>query len=162
MLNGERQQILDAEHLRLLRIGYFVFAGTAAFTGGFGLLYLIMGLVFAATFSSMPHTSQAPPAFMPWLFVGIGGLITVAAGAYTALALLTARALRSHRSRKLCLITAGLSCLYIPFGTVLGIFTFSVLARPSVHALFEPVVPPRLFPMPPPPPVPSSSGGTVA
>ena len=37
----------------------------------------------------------------------------------------------------LCQITAGLSCLEIPYGTVLGALTFVVLARPSVAALFR-------------------------
>ncbi len=149
MLNGERQQILDAEHLRLLRIGYLVFAGTAAFTGLFGLFYVAIGVVFGVTLSSLPPTSQPPPpAFMPWLFVGIGGFIVVAAGGYTVLAFLSARVLRAHRSRTLCLITAGISCLYIPFGTLLGIFTFSVLGRSSVQALFQ------LGPFAGPPPVP--------
>jgi hypothetical protein len=31
----ERQQVLNAEHLRLLRIGYFVMGGVSAFTGSF-------------------------------------------------------------------------------------------------------------------------------
>jgi hypothetical protein len=37
----------------------------------------------------------------------------------------------------LCMVTAGISCLGIPYGTVLGIFTFLVLSRPSAIALFD-------------------------
>ncbi len=37
-----------------------------------------------------------------------------------------------------CLVMAGVECIFIPFGTVLGIFTIIVLARPVVKALFEP------------------------
>ena len=154
-----RQRILDVEHLRLLRIGYFVMGGTAAFTGLFGLLYAAMGLLFGSLAASFPQGSrEAPPAFMGWLFMGVGLFIVLAAGGYAALTFLTARGLGHRHSRTLCLVTAGLSCLYIPFGTVLGIFTFSVLARPSVHLLFERGSPPS-FPSPPIPPPPPPSPG---
>jgi hypothetical protein len=32
---------------------------------------------------------------------------------------------------------AALSCAFMPFGTVLGVFTIVVLVRPSVKQLFE-------------------------
>ena len=34
------------------------------------------------------------------------------------------------------LIVAGLECMMMPFGTVLGVFTIIVLLRPSVRQLF--------------------------
>lgn len=158
MLDTIRQSVLDEEHLRLLRICYFIMGGTAAFGLLFGGLYLAMGLVFAASFSSMPNATgpNAPPAFVGWIFAAVGGFIVILAGGFAVLSLLTARALGRRQSRTLCLVTAGLSCLQIPFGTALGIFTFIVLGRPSVQALFlDPhgAAPPAgTFGPPPPPP----------
>lgn len=40
-----RQTVLDEEHLRLLRIGYFVAAGTKAFRSLIGLMYACMGVI---------------------------------------------------------------------------------------------------------------------
>jgi hypothetical protein len=37
----------------------------------------------------------------------------------------------------LCMITAGLSCLEMPYGTALGVMTFVVLSRPSVRQEFD-------------------------
>jgi hypothetical protein len=37
---------------------------------------------------------------------------------------------------------AGVACLFMPFGTVLGIFTIIVLVRPQVKALFDTMAPP--------------------
>ena len=138
MLDTIRQRILDEEHLRLLRICYFIMGGTASFGLLFGGLYLVMGLFFAASFGSMPNTgsANAPPPFIGWLFAAIGGFIVVLAGGGATLCLLTGRALGRRQSRTLCFVTAGLCCLQIPFGTALGIFTFIVLGRPSVQALF--------------------------
>ena len=163
MLDSIRQGVLDEEHLRLLRICYFIMGGTAAFGLLFGGLYLAMGLFFAASFSSMPNATgpNAPPAFVGWLFASIGGFIVIFAGSFATLSLLTARALGRRQSRTLCLITAGLSCMQIPFGTAIGIFTFIVLGRPSVQALFLApqgvAPPPGSFGAPPPP-----SSGAVA
>jgi heme/copper-type cytochrome/quinol oxidase subunit 3 len=144
----ERQQILDEEHLRLLRIGYLIVGGTAAFTGLFGLFYTAMGvfIVVAGKTASSRH-GQPPPELMGVIFIAIGALVLLLAVGYASLAFLTARFLKERRARTLCLLTAGISCLYIPFGTVLGAFTFIVMGRPSVRALFNP---------PPQPPVPTN------
>jgi len=36
-----------------------------------------------------------------------------------------------------CLIVAGIICIFMPLGTILGVFTIIVLVRPSVKAMFE-------------------------
>jgi hypothetical protein len=128
------QQIIDNEQLRLLRIGYFISAAQTAIFIPFGLLYAGMGLLM----TKLPSGgAPPPPAMMPWIFsvfgAAIAGLATIAA----TLKLLTAIRLKERRSRVTCLIAAGLSCLEVPYGTVLGIWTFMVLGRASVRRQFE-------------------------
>jgi hypothetical protein len=36
-----------------------------------------------------------------------------------------------------CLVVAGVSCLFMPFGTILGVLSLIVLNRPSVKLLFS-------------------------
>jgi hypothetical protein len=50
---------------------------------------------------------------------------------------IVAKRLKERRSRALCLVVAAVSCLGIPFGTVLGVFTFLVLSRPSIERSFD-------------------------
>jgi hypothetical protein len=78
-----------------------------------------------------------PPAMFSWIFGGIGFFFTLCAAVAAILKLLTAIRLKERRSRVLCLITAGLSCLEIPYGTALGVMTFVVLGRGSVQRLFD-------------------------
>ncbi len=55
------------------------------------------------------------------------------------LAVLTAYAGRSLQTRKrytYCLVMAGVECIFMPFGTVLGVFTIIVLMRDTVKELF--------------------------
>lgn len=136
MDNIERQQVIDEEQLRLLRIGYLTMGGVAVFTGLFGLFYVFMGVLVTRVPMQAGPGDQMPPELMGWFFALFGLVFMLVAGVYALLAFLTARALRRRRARGLCLATAALSCLYIPFGTLLGVFTFIALGRPSVTQLF--------------------------
>ena len=84
------------------------------------------------------HQAAKDPAaqFFGILLALIGSAVCVFIVALAVLKLLTAKALRERRSRTLCLITAGISCLAIPYGTALGVATFLVLSRPSVQQQF--------------------------
>jgi hypothetical protein len=128
------QSIIDGEHLRLLRIGYFISAAQTALFIPFGLLYAGMGVVFA----HLPGgTGASPPAFMSWFFGILGAVFAGFATLAASLKFLTAIRLKERRARTLCLITAGLSCLEVPYGTAIGVMTFIVLNRPSVRQEFE-------------------------
>ena len=136
------QQIIDSEHLRLLRIGYFISAAQTAVFIPFGLLYVGMGVMMSQLplggTSGAPSAPGAPSPFLfTWIFGLMGALVSGFALLGAVLKLLTAIRLKERRSRMLCLITAGLSCLEMPYGTALGVFTFIVLGRSSVRQQFE-------------------------
>ena len=129
------QKIIDEEHLRLLRIAYFIAAAWNLFWIFFPMIYVGMGLFLAF----MPQHPGDPSArFVGSIFALIGCCIVLVMATLTILKLLTARALGQRRSRVLCLITAGISCIAIPYGTALGVATILVLMRPSVVELFAP------------------------
>jgi hypothetical protein len=153
-----RQQILDEEHLRLLSIFYYVSAGTTGFFSLFGALYVLMGVLFVASSSSFKDTQgNAPPAVMGWILMLLGGFVVVLFVAMAGLKLYAGRCIRARRRRVLCMIVGGVSCLGIPFGTILGIFTFMVLQRPSVIALYAPPAQPDAPLAPAAPPAPPST-----
>jgi uncharacterized BrkB/YihY/UPF0761 family membrane protein len=135
-----RQAIIDEEHLKLLSIGYLVSAGVAALFSLFGLLYVIMGVTMGIIFSEAAKRGDQspPPAFMGWLFGVIGLVIFLLLIAMAILKFLTARCITRRRSRAFCMVVGAISCLEIPYGTLLGVFTFLVLGRNSVKGLFEP------------------------
>ena len=122
----------DQEHLRLLSIVYYIYAGMSAFFGLFGLLYIVLGLVVAP----MVPIRNGDPAFPAYIFVVLGGIFLVLVAAVTTAELLIARYLKRRQHYTFCLIVAGFNCLWIPFGTALGVFTILVLQRLSVKALF--------------------------
>ena len=141
MLDEEvRQQIKDEEHLRLLSLAYMVSAGVTAFFSLFGLMYVFMGTIFTSFISHFPQGKQAaeaPPAFIGWIFTGIGLVIFVFGITLALLKWRASRCLKERHSITYCQVIAGLTCLAIPYGLLLGVLTFAVLARPSIVALFR-------------------------
>lgn len=129
------QAAIDAEHLRLLRIGYFIAAGQTAFFVPFGLLYAGMGF-FMGGIPTHPGAA-APPVPVTWFF-GIFGAVFAGFGLVATVArVLTAIRLKERRWRVFCMVTAGFVCFEAPYGTALGIMTIMALGRPSVRELFR-------------------------
>jgi hypothetical protein len=143
MTDGDafRQPIVDAEHLKLLCLGYWISAGISGLFSLFGLMYVFMGALFGSI-ARMPRAQngQPPPAFFIWFFVGFGLAFFLVLIALAILKFKTAEAIKQRRSRTFCLVLAAISCLEVPYGTILGVFTFIVLGRESVIRLFQPRV----------------------
>ena len=131
----------NESHLNLLSIFYYV---VAAFAGLFSCIpFIHIALGIAMISGAFDGTSgEPPPAFLGWLFILIGAFIVLLGATYTALLVVTGRMLSTRRRYTFCLVMAGISCAFMPFGTVLGIFTIIVLSRPQVKAMFGHAPPP--------------------
>ena len=131
----------DAEHLKLLGIFHFVYAGIQGFLGLFFLIYIGIGLMLIGNaFPSTPPSpgvSEPPPQFFGWLFVVVGAVATILSEVLAVMNLLVGRYIRARRHRVFALVIAAFDCLWVPFGTVLGVFDFIVLNRDSVRRLFD-------------------------
>ena len=121
----------DEEHLKLLSIFHYVVGGIAGFFACFPFIHLIMGIAMLA------ETSRGGPSvFFGLLFVMLA-LTFITLGWTLAVCLIIAgRFLTRRKHYKFCFAIACFSCLLMPHGTVLGVFTIIVLMRPSVKELF--------------------------
>lgn len=124
----------DEEHLRLLSILYYVWGGLTAFFSCFGVIYAVFGGVMMITAAA--QTQNGPPAWFGAIFFLIGGFVVLLAGTIAGLTIWTGRNLQLRKRYTFCIVMACVSCLSIPIGTALGVFTIIVLMRPSVKQLF--------------------------
>ncbi len=133
----------DQEHLRLLAIFHYVVAGLAACFAVFPLLYSIIGgfLLYAAHHPG-PGNQEAPPAILGWIFIVLGALFFLAGATMAICILIAGRSVSLCKRYSFALVVACIECLFIPFGTILGVFTIIVLSRESVKALFSAAQPP--------------------
>jgi hypothetical protein len=95
-----------------------------------------MGLVLIIAPEKMDSGKNPPPAFLGWLLVAISSVIILMGWVYAGLIAWAGRCLSRRTHYMFCFVMACVACLFMPFGTVLGIFTIIVLSRPTVKALF--------------------------
>ncbi|HUJ14179.1 MAG TPA: hypothetical protein VL284_10370 [Thermoanaerobaculia bacterium] len=135
MTEDERRRLIDDEHLRLLRLGFFIAAAANTIWIGVGLIYVLIGLAFAVT--SGQGANAPPPEFRSIVMI-VGCAVAGLAGVLTTLKLMVARRIRERRSRVFCMIVSGISCAAVPYGTALGVLALLVLNRQSVAQQFQP------------------------
>jgi hypothetical protein len=109
-------------------------------------LYIVLGVMFVSGTIPMNTGPRAPgqpagppppsPEVFGWIFVIFGTIGLLLGWTSGILTILSGRGLAKQRSRTLSLVMAGVNCLSVPIGTTLGVFTFVVLFRPSVQALY--------------------------
>ena len=122
----------DFEHLKLLSIFYYVVGGIAALFACFPIIHLIMGIVIlAGGFEKAPSNAQFPALLVGLMFVFLPALIMLCGWALAICLIIAGRQLSARKHYTFCLVVACISCVFMPFGTVLGVFTIVVLMRPS-------------------------------
>ena len=129
----------DREHLQLLAIFHYVVAGLAALFSFFPLLYTTVGAVFifAARHGTAKPGEDLPPEFLGWIFAVLGSLLFLIGIAMAICILIAGRSLALRKRYSFAFVMACIECLFIPFGTILGVFTIVVLSRESVRELFS-------------------------
>jgi len=129
----------DTEQLNLLAIFHYVLAGLAALFSFFPLLYTAIGVIFifATRHGTAKPGQELPPEFLGWIFAVLGLLLFIIGIVMVICILIAGRCLSRRKSYSFALVTACIECLFVPFGTILGIFTIVVLSRESVKALFS-------------------------
>ncbi|MGB9476612.1 MAG: hypothetical protein WCE87_16230 [Candidatus Udaeobacter sp.] len=130
----------DREHLRMLAIFHYVVAGLAGLFSLFPLLYTTIGtiFIFAARHGTAKPGEDLPPEFLGWIFTVIGSVLFLIGLAMAICILIAGRSIALRKRYSFAFVMACIECLFIPFGTILGVFTIVVLSRESVKALFSP------------------------
>ncbi len=130
----------DLQQLRLLSIFHYVVAGITAVLSLVPVFHLVIGLALVTGRFGTPAPGEAMP-FGPelfgWLFVALAAVMITAGLALAGFMVHAGRCIARRRRHTLCLVVAGVSCMLMPLGTVLGVFTLVVLTRPQVRALFQ-------------------------
>jgi hypothetical protein len=126
------------DDLRLLSIFHYILAGMAALFSLFPVFHLAVGVAMITGQLTGPRRE----AMFGWVLVAIGSALILSGLAYAVLVALAGRYIGTQRHWIYCMVIAGLSCVFFPLGTVLGVFTLVVLSKPDVRALFQAEAPP--------------------
>ncbi len=130
----------DADHLRILSILHYVWGGLILLFSCFAIVYIVLGgLMVSGAIPLGPARPGGPPPPPPqlgWTLVGMGSCGLVFGGALGIVSIVSGRRMMQRRSRVFSIVVASISCLSVPLGTTLGVFTIVVLMRDSVKAMY--------------------------
>jgi hypothetical protein len=155
----------DAEHLRLLSIFHYVFGALVMAVSCFAIIHIVLGALALRNpgmFTPSPSATRPaapapgpPPALFGYMFLCLGSGALLLGWTAGALTIYAGRCIARRKHWMFVLVMAGVSCMSVPLGTVLGVFTFVVLLRDSVKAQFGRYgsMPPHFAPNPPPNPL---------
>ena len=139
----------DAGHLRTLSICHYVWGAVTALFSCMFLVHIVIGIgvLSGRMFTPTARAPNPPPAWFGLIFIVMGTFALLLGWTIAALAIYSGYCLRVRRHWLFSNIVAGFACLWVPLGTVLGVFTLIVLQRESVKALYG--KPTRFAPPPP-------------
>jgi hypothetical protein len=132
------QRKIDADQVRLLSIFHFIAAGLAVL----GILFVIGHYYLFSSFFANPKMwegakSGPPPVELfyvfKWFYLVFGCWFLMSGIAN----LMSGLGMIRRQWRTFSLVVAGLNCLHVPLGTILGVFTLIVLLRDSVREVYE-------------------------
>jgi hypothetical protein len=158
-LTSDEARIVARERLNFLSIGFYVRGGVMLAFSCFFLLYVCMFLGLSlipesawnqpaappasATPFGLPspaphHVNPGPPPVIFFrIFAGIMGGIMVLGWIVGGLTAYAGRCIQKRKQKILIYVMAALNCLFIPYGILLGIFTFIVLGSPAALEEFK-------------------------
>ena len=136
MTTEETQAVRDQEHLRLLALFHYI---SGAVTIAFSLLYGLWVLVVSVMFASIPQQARGnindpfAEQFMPVMILGMFGIFCVVGVIYGIVEIVAGRFISQRRLRIFTIVASVPRIIFIPYGTILTVFTLLVLDRPSVR-----------------------------
>lgn len=158
------RQVIALDRLRLLSLGYYISGVIGAAFVSFLLLHFFLFLGFSfipesqwnastaspspaqhASASAMPvpsaspfaKTNQGPPAIMFRLFAAVIGVIIIGGWTLGALTTYAGHCIKKRKHKVFIYVMAAVNCIWIPYGTLLGIATIILFQWPEVQAEFK-------------------------
>lgn len=136
----------DRDMLNILSIFHYIMAGIIALISCIPLVYLALGVTM-----TVGGVSENVPVLgiLGAALSAVVGLIILVGWGLAVLVFLAGKNLNRQTRYQVCLFGAGVLCIFLPLGTVLGVFTIVTLQGDSVRELFdrnEGGVPTELFP----------------
>ena len=128
----------DETHLNQLAIAHYAVGGFMALFACFPLIHLGLGLamIMGGGETFLDQSGEAPPELVGWIFFIIGLLCFLFGQAVSISVIISGRFLKRRKHYLFSFILACIACTFVPFGTVLGVFTILVLSRESVKEIY--------------------------
>ena len=126
----------NVDNLNLLGVFHYVVAAFAALLALIPMIHLTVGTVLVSV-SLFNLKVLFPLTIVGGVFICIASCLILAGLIFATLLCFAGGYLRRRTHYNFCLVAAGISCLLVPYGTILGIFSLIILTKQEVKALFS-------------------------
>ena len=126
----------DIKHLDLLSLFHYILGGITALFSCMPFIHVFIGLAMVSGKFFENASGSGPPPFFGWLFVIMGSVFILLGWCLAVSMVVTGKKLKSRKNRTFCMVVAGVECIFIPFGTVLGVLTLIALSKDSIKEIF--------------------------
>jgi len=121
----------DVKQLSMLATFHYVVGGITGFFSCLPLIHVTIGvLIIVGTLNG-----NNPAA--GWIFLIVGALFVTLGWTLAICILMVARNLNRKTHYRFCFFMACAECIFMPFGTILGVFTIMALSKDAVKAAFD-------------------------
>lgn len=129
----------EAKQMDLLSIFHYVVGGIVALFSCMPFMHVAMGLamVLGKFTENATPPSPVPEAIVGWLFIIMGSIFILLGWACSLCIILAGKYLKRRTGRIFCMVVAGIECTFMPFGTVLGVFTLVALNKETIKEEFD-------------------------
>ena len=124
----------NRDTLHILAVFHYVVAGLIALAACFPLIHLTVGM-----FLAVGGVSNDEPAagVVGATFVVIAAILIIIGWGLAIFVFISGKNLDRQTKYQFCMVGAGVLCIFMPLGTILGVFTLVTLQDDYVKQLFK-------------------------
>ncbi len=126
----------DHKHLDLLAMFHYILGGITALFSCMPLMHVFMGFAIISGDFFKESNGSGPPPFFGWMFVIMGSVFILLGWCLAVIMAVVGKKLKCRKNRVFCMVVAGIECIFMPLGTILGVFTLVTLNKDSMKQIF--------------------------
>ena len=126
----------DAENLNLLAIFHYIVGAIGFLFACLPFIHVAIGLAMIAGPGMASRHNEPAPAIIGYFFAGIAAAFILAGWTVAICTVISGRMIAKRQHRMFSFVVGAILCLFMPFGTILGIFTIILLNKDSVKEVY--------------------------
>ena len=128
----------NSQNLTLISIFHYVLAAMIYLKGCFAFVMMMIGTIAVmGVLHDQPHDMEVALVVLGLIFFAGPLVFMLLCFALATMVLLAGKRISQRMNLQFCQIIAGLECLCVPFGTILGVFTLMHLTKDETKEEFE-------------------------
>lgn len=126
-----------SEQLNLLATFHYIVGGIGVFMACLPLIHLTIGIAMLnGTLPMNNNKSEIAPNFVGVIFIVMGGVFFVIGQCVALLTIYSGKQIKKRKKHTLSFVLGCVLCMFMPFGTILGVFTIILLSKQEVKEMY--------------------------